>query len=146
MFSVSVFIAFWWVDAGTSLIRPIDPWIDHQHSFQMVMLRRPHQYPPKIASGVIYASRPGLPLLKAAWEEMVPRLLSRIGTKDYRDFGSVLFRDLMSSRTNLSVGLHSVSQASLQGFLKIGSTRNILPSDQHWMKRQESEPLYLSGE
>ena len=132
-----------WVDAATSLMRSVDSWIDRQHSFQMI--RRSHQVHPKIATQIIYAARPGLPLLKAAWEEMVPRLLSRSGTKVYRDFGPGLFRDLMASRPNLALALHAVPEVLLESFLKFGSSINILPSDQHWTKRQENESLYLSG-
>ena len=38
-----------WVDAATSLIRPIDSWLDRRHSFQM--LRRSHQHHPKFPGG-----------------------------------------------------------------------------------------------
>ena len=133
-----------WIDAATTLLRPVESWMDRQHSFQM--LRRSYQHPPKISSGVIYASRPGLPLLKAAWDEMVPRLLSRSGTKVYRDFGPGLFRDLLSSRPNLALGLHVVSESLLSGCLVLGSSSNVLPVHQHWSKRQECGSLYLSGE
>ncbi|MCB4389392.1 capsular polysaccharide synthesis protein [Synechococcus sp. MU1617] len=133
-----------WVDAATSLIRPVETWLDRRHSLQM--LRRSHQEHPKISSGVIYASRPGLPLLKAAWEEMVPRLLSRSGAKVYRDFGPGLFRNLMGSSPNIAFGLYAVPEALLEGFLKLGSSGNILSSDYHWSKRQQSESLYFSGE
>ena len=133
-----------WVDAATSLIQPIDVWIDRRHSFQM--LRRSHQHHPKISSGVIYASRPGLPLLEAAWAQMVSRLLSRSGTKVYRHFGPGLFRDLMASRPNLACGLHVISESSLKSMLKLGSSSKILPANQHWSKRQETESLSLSGE
>jgi len=133
-----------WVDAATSLILPIDSWIDRRHSFQM--LRRSHQHHPKISSGVIYASRPGLPLLQAAWEQMIFRLLSRSGTKVYRDFGPGLFRDLIASRPNLALGLHAVPEVLLQSFFKLGSSSNVLSAEEHWSKRQESESLYFSGE
>ena len=133
-----------WVDAATSLMQSVDSWIDRQFSFQMI--RRSHQAHPKIATQVIYASRPGLPLLKAAWDEMVPRLLSRSGTKVYRDFGPGLFRDLMASRPNLALGLHAVPEVLLQSVLKFDSSSNILSPEQHWSKRQEVESLYLSGE
>ena len=133
-----------WVDAATSLIQPVASWLDRRHSFQM--LRRSHQVHPKISSGLIYASRPGLPLLKAAWEQMVPRLLSRSGTKVYRDFGPGLFRDLLASHPNLAYGLNVISEDSLKSLLELGSSSNILPSQQHWTKRQELESLYFSGE
>ena len=103
------------------------------------------QVHPKIATQIIYASRPGLPLLKAAWEEMVPRLLSRSGTKVYRDFGPGLFRDLMSSRPNLALGLHAVPEMTLASCLTLGSSSNILPANQHWSKRQDNESLFYSG-
>ena len=133
-----------WIDAATSLILPVESWMDRRHSFQM--LRRTHQVPPKISTGVIYASRPGLPLLKAAWDEMVPRLLSRSGTKVYRDFGPGLFRDLLFSCPNLAYGLNVIPEDSLKSFLELGSSSNILPSQQHWTKRQELESLYFNGE
>ena len=132
-----------WVDAATSLMRSVDCWMDRRHSFQMI--RRSHQVHPKIATQIIYASRPGLPLLKAAWEEMVPRLLSRSGTKVYRDFGPGLFRDLMSSRPNLALGLHAVPEMTLASCLTLGSSSNILPANQHWSKRQDNESLFYSG-
>ena len=133
-----------WVDAATSLMRSVDSWINRQNSFQMI--RRSHQAHPKIATQIIYASRPGLPLLRAAWEKMVPRLLSRSGTKVYRDFGPGLFRDLMSSSPSLALGLHVVPETLLESFLKFGSSSEFLPPDHHWSKRQVSESLYLSGE
>ena len=132
-----------WIDAATSLIRPVESWLDRQHSFQMI--RRSHQVHPKIATQIIYASRSGLPLLKAAWEEMVPRLLSRSGTKVYRDFGPGLFRDLMSSRPNLALGLHAVPEMTLSSCLMLGSSSNIFSANQHWSKRQDNESLYRSG-
>lgn len=132
-----------WIDAATLLTHPVESWLDRQHSLQM--LRRSHQSHPKIATQVIFASRPGLPLLHAVWDEIVPRLLSRSGTKVYRHFGPGLFRDLMSTRPNLSLGLKPLPEMALQNFLKLGSCRNILPPDQHWTKRQESESLYISG-
>ena len=133
-----------WVDAATSLIRPVESWLDRRHSLQM--LRRSHQDHPKISTGFIYASRPGLPLLKAAWGEIVSRLLSRSGTKVYRDFGPGLFRDLIASRPNLALGLHVVPEVSLQSFFKLGTSSNVLSVEEHWSKRQESESLYFSGE
>ena len=133
-----------WIDAATSLIRPVESWMDRRYSFQM--LRRSHQVHPKISSGVIFASRPGLPLLKAAWDEMVSKLLSRSGTKVYRDFGPGLFRDLLSSRPNLALGLHAVPESLLDGCLMLGSSSTVLPAHQHWSKRQEDSSLYVSGE
>ena len=99
-----------WIDAATSLLRPVESWMDRQHSFQM--LRRSYQ---RIRRFLLsdFASRPGLPLLKAAWDEMVPRLLSRSGRKVYRDFGPGLFRDLLASRPNLAFGLHVVPESLL---------------------------------
>ena len=84
-------------------------------------------------------------MLKAAWEEIVPRLLARSGSKVYRDFGPGLFRNLMVSRPNLAVGLHVIPEALLDGCLKLGSSSSILPASQHWSKRQEIESLYYSG-
>ena len=133
-----------WIDAATSLLRPVESWMDRQHSLQM--LRRSHQVHPKISSGVIFASRPGLPLLKAAWDEMVPKLLSRSGRKVYRDFGPGLFRDLLASRPNLALGLHVVPESLLDGCLMLGSSSTVLPAHQHWSKRQENASLYTSGE
>ena len=133
-----------WIDAATSLLLPVESWMDRRHSFQM--LRRSHQEHPKISSGLIYASRPGLPLLKAAWGEMVSKLLSRSGTKVYRDFGPGLFRDLLASRPNLALGLHVVPESLLDGCLMLGSSSTVLPAHQHWSKRQEDASLYVSGE
>ena len=133
-----------WVDAATSLIRPIDSWLDRRHSFQM--LRRSHQVHPKIATQIIFAGRPGLPLLQAAWGQIFPRLLSRSGTKVYRHFGPGVFRDLLISHPQLALGLHAISEFSLQSALKLGSSSNILPLDQHWTRLQETESLYFSGE
>ena len=132
-----------WVDSATSLLRPVESWLDRRHSFQM--LRRSHQVHPKIATQLIFAARPRLPLLQAVWDEMVPRLLARSGTKVYRHFGPGLFRDLMASRPNLALSLHVITEDSLHHLLKLGSSSNVLPSEQHWTKRQVSESLYLSG-
>lgn len=133
-----------WVDAATSLLRPVECWIDRRYSLQM--LRRSHQVHPKIATQLIFAARPGLPLLQAAWSEIVLRLLSRSGTKVYRDFGPGLFRDLLTVRPNLAFGLNVVSELSLHSFLSLGSSSDFLSADQHWSKRQENESLYFSGE
>ena len=133
-----------WIDAATSLIRPVDSWLDRRHSLQM--LRRSHQVHPKIATKIIFAARPGLPFLSAVWTEIVSRLLARSGTKVYRDFGPGVFRDLMRSRPNLALGLHVLAEVSFKGSLNLGSSSNILPPDQHWVKRQINESLYLSGE
>ena len=40
-----------WIDAATSLTRPVESWLDRQHSLQM--LRRSHQIHPKIATQII---------------------------------------------------------------------------------------------
>ena len=133
-----------WVDAATSIIRPVDTWIDRRHSLQM--LRRDHQEYPKIATQIIYAARPDMPLLRAVWNEIVPRLLSRSGTKVYRHFGPGLFRDLMISRPSLALGLHVISESSARNSLLVGSSSSLLPAEQHWTKRQECESLYISGE
>ena len=133
-----------WVDAATSIIRPVDAWMDRRHSLQM--LRRDHQEYPKIATPIIYASRPGLPLLLAVWDEIVPRLLARSGTKVYRHFGPGLFRDLMISRPSLALGLYVISESSVRNSLLVGSSGSLLPAQQHWTKRQERESLYMSGE
>ena len=133
-----------WLDAATSLTRPVETWLDRRHSLQM--LRRSHQVHPTIATQFIFAARPGLPLLNAVWEKISACLLSRTGTKVYRDFGPGLFRDLMAVRPVLAFGLHAVPEVLLGSFLKVGSSSNILPSDHHWSKRQQSESLYFSGE
>ena len=133
-----------WVDAVTSTMRSVDSWIDRRHSFQM--LRRDHQEYPKIATQIIYAARPCLPLLCAVWNEIVPRLLARSGEKVYRHFGPGLFRDLMISRPSLALGLHIISESSVRNSLLIGSSSSVLPAEQHWSKRQERESLYVSGE
>ena len=133
-----------WVDAVTSTMRPVDSWIDRRHSLQM--LRRDHQKYPKIATQIIYAARPHLPLLRAVWNEIVPRLLARSGTKVYRHFGPGLFRDLMISRPSLALGLHAILESSVRNSLLVGSSSSVLPAEQHWSKRQERESLYTSGE
>jgi hypothetical protein len=133
-----------WVDAVTSTMRPVDSWIDRRHSLQM--LRRDHQEHPKIATQIIYAARPRLPLLSAVWNEIVPRLLARSGTKVYRHFGPGLFRDLMISRPSLALGLHVISESSVRNSLLVDSSSSVLPAEQHWSKLQEPESLYMSGE
>ena len=133
-----------WVDAVTSAMRPVDAWIDRRHSFQM--LRRDHQEHPKIATQIIYAARPDLPLLRVVWNEMVLRLLARSGTKVYRHFGPGLFRDLMISRPSLALGLHVISESSVRNSFLVDSSSSLLPAEQHWTKRQECESLYTSGE
>ena len=133
-----------WVDAATSTMRPVDSWIDRRHSLQM--LRRDHQEHPRIATQIIYAARPYLPLLRAVWNEIAPRLLARSGTKVYRHFGPGLFRDLMISRPILSLGLHAISESSVRNSILVDSSTSVLPAEQHWSKRQERESLYTSGE
>ena len=133
-----------WVDAATSTMRPVDSWIDRRHSLQM--LRRDHQEHPRIATQIIYAARPYLPLLRAVWNEIAPRLLARSGTKVYRHFGPGLFRDLMISRPILSLGLHAISESSVRNSILVDSSTSVLPAEQHWSKRQERESLYMSGE
>ena len=133
-----------WVDALTSTMRPVDSWIDRRHSLQM--LRRDHQEYPKIATQLIYAARPHLPLLRAVWNEIVPRLLARSGAKVYRHFGPGLFRDLMISCPSLALGLHVITESSVRNSFLVGSSSSVLPAEQHWSKRQERESLYTSGE
>ena len=133
-----------WVDAATSILKPVDTWIDPRHSLQM--LRRDHQKHPKIATQIIYAARPQLPFLRAVWNEIFPRLLARSGTKVYRHFGPGLFRDLMISRPSLALGLHVISESSVRNSFLVDSSNSMLPAEQHWTKRQERESLYTSGE
>ena len=133
-----------WVDAATSTMSSVDSWIDRRHSLQM--LRRDHQEYPKIATQIIYAARPCLPLLRVVWNEIVPRLLARSGTKVYRHFGPGLFRDLMISRPRLSLGLHVISESSVRNSLLVDSSSSVLPAEQHWSKRQDGESLFMSGE
>ena len=126
------------------IIRPVDVWIDRRHSFQM--LCRDHLEHPKIATEIMYATRPGFPLLSAAWNAIVPSLLARSGAKVYRLFGPGVLRDLMVSQPSLTLGLHVVSEVSICDSLQVWSSSSVLPVEQHWTKCQEREFLYTSGE
>ena len=132
-----------WVDAATVALKPLDTWLDRDQS--LVLLRRPHQEHPKVATQLIYASHKTHPLLQEAWVRLVYSLLHRLGVKVYRDFGPGLFRDLMVENPCLSEGLQVMQVQSLQSYFQIGSSSSVITADHHWSQRQQSESLYFSG-
>lgn len=131
-----------WIDAATHCLKPLDSWLDRRQP--LVLLRRHHQEHPHVWNGFIHAADPGHPLLAAAWEKMSALLLTRSGEKVYRDFGPGVIRDLLAAGAPLS-GLQVLKEHELKGALQKGSSNEMLPTDQHWSKRQGIESLYFSG-
>ena len=102
------------------------------------------QQHPKVCTGLIHAPAPGHPLLSAAWQVMSDALLARAGSKVYRSFGPGVLRDLLASGTwDHTLIVRPV--AELHGHLRFGSSSKVLPAEQHWSQRQQSESLYFSG-
>ena len=133
-----------WIDAATRCLAPLDGWLNRRQP--LVLLRRAHQQHPQICNGFIHAADPGHPLLFAAWQRIAATLLARRGQKLYRDFGPGLLRDLLAADDPvLQAGLEVIPETDLQHQLSIGSSREVVRSDQHWSKRQHHESLYLSG-
>ena len=141
-----------WIDAATTCRQPLDAWFNQRQP--LLLLRRAHQQHPKVWNGFIHAAAPGHPLLSAAWHRMASALLARSGERVYRDFGPGLLRDLMAGAAvetasvdsaGLEAGLQVLQEQDVQDQLQIGSSSEVLPGDQHWSKRQQTESLYLSG-
>ena len=131
-----------WIDAATTCHSPVEAWMDLKAP--LLLLRKPHQEHPKVCTGLIHAPAPGHPLLAAAWQSMAASLLARSGTKVYRCFGPGLLRDLLASGAwDHTLSVRPV--AELHDHLHFGSSSKVLPADQHWSQRQQSESLYFSG-
>ena len=131
-----------WIDAATTCLTPVEDWIDLQAP--LLLLRKPHQQHPKVCTGLIHAPAPGHPLLAAAWQSMAAALLARAGSKVYRSFGPGLLRDLLASGAwDHTLSVRPV--AELHEHLRFGSSSKVLPAEQHWSQRQQSESLYFSG-
>ena len=131
-----------WIDAATTCRQPLDAWLNQRQP--LVLLRRAHQQHPKVWNGFIHAAAPGHPLLAAAWHRMASALLARGGERVYRDFGPGLLRDLLAAGAP-EAGLQVLQEQDVQDKLQIGSSSDVLPGEQHWSKRQQTESLYLSG-
>ena len=127
-----------WIDAATTCRQPLDAWLN-QHQ-PLVLLRRAHQQHPKVWNGFIHAAAPGHPLLAAAWHRMASALLARGGERVYRDFGPGLLRDLLAAGAP-EAGLQVLQEQDLQAQLQIGSSSDVLPGEQHWSRRQQTESL-----
>ena len=133
-----------WIDAATCCLAPLECWLNRRQP--LVLLRRAHQQHPRICTGFIHAADPGHPLLMTAWERISAALLARRGEKVYRDFGAGLIRDLLAEGdADLQAGLEVLAETDLQTQLSIGSSSEVIQSDQHWSERQHHESLYLSG-
>ena len=133
-----------WIDAATRCLQPLDHWLNRRQP--LVLLRRAHQQHPKIWNGLIHAADPHHPLLQQAWQRIAAALLARGGTKVYRDFGPGVLRQLLAMGNGaLQAGLEVVPETDVKDQLVIGSSSEILGSDQHWSQRQGKESLYLSG-
>ena len=131
-----------WVDAATTCFSPVETWLDLQAP--LLLLRRSHQQHPQVCNGLIYAPAPGHPLLAAAWKSIESSLLARTGVKVYRSFGPGLLRDLLASGS----WAHTLTvwqETDLSAYLCFGSSSKVLPPEQHWSQRQQSESLYFSG-
>ena len=62
----------------------------------------------------------------------------------YRSFGPGLLRDLLASGAwDDTLSVWPVKE--LQEHLRFGSSAKLLPAEQHWSQRQQSETLYFSG-
>lgn len=131
-----------WIDAATTCRQRLDVWLNRRQP--LVLLRRAHQQHPKVWNGFIHAAAPGHPLLLAAWQRMASALLARSGERVYRDFGPGLLRDLLAAGAS-EAGLQVLQEQDLQAQLQIGSSSDVLPGEQHWSRRQQTESLYLSG-
>ena len=131
-----------WIDAATVLHQPLQAWLPMGHP--LVLLRRKQQTHPEVATGVMYAAA-GHPLLARAWDRMAAYLLLRSGTKVYRHFGPGILRDLIREQPQLGSLVQVLPEQQLSAFLRFGSSRAVLGSDQHWSSRQEQESLYFSG-
>ena len=133
-----------WIDAATRCLQPLDHWLNRRQP--LLLLRRAHQQHPKIWNGLIHAADPHHPLLQQAWQRIAAVLLARGGKKVYRDFGPGVLRQLLATGDGaLQAGLEVVPETDLKDQLVIGSSSEILGSDQHWSQRQGRESLYLSG-
>ena len=131
-----------WIDAATTCRQPLDAWFNQRQP--LLLLRRAHQQHPKVWNGFIHAAAPGHPLLAAAWHRMASALLARRGERVYRDFGPGVLRDLLAAGAP-EAGLQVLQEQDVQAQLQIGSSSEVLPGEQHWSKRQQTESLYLSG-
>ncbi len=144
VFRIAFLLAFGglWVDAATTCFSPVETWLDFQAP--LLLLRRSHQHYPQVCNGLIHALAPRHPLLAAAWQSMESSLLTRTGVKVYRSFGPGLLRDLLASGSwdhTLTVW----QETDLSDHLCFGSSSKVLPPEQHWSQRQQSESLYFSG-
>jgi len=131
-----------WVDAATTCLSPVEAWLDSQAP--LLLLRKPHQQHPHLCTGLIHAPAPGHVLLAKAWQLMSEALLARSGIKVYRSFGPGVLRDLLSTGAwDHTLKVRPVKE--LQAYLRFGSSSKVLPAEQHWSQRQQSESLYFSG-
>ena len=133
-----------WIDAATSCLKPLDSWLNRRQP--LLLLRRAHQQHPHICNGFMASSDPYHPFLREAWNRIASLLLARRGQKVYRDFGPGVLRNLLATGDGaLQAGLEVVTESDLHDYLVIGSSSEVLESDQHWSQRQRNESLYLSG-
>ena len=144
VFRIAFLLAFGglWVDAATTCLSPVETWLDFQAP--LLLLRRSHQQHPQVCNGLIHALAPRHPLLAAAWQSMESSLLTRTGVKVYRSFGPGLLRDLLASGS-WDHTLVVWQETDLSDHLCFGSSSKVLPPEQHWSRRQQSESLYFSG-
>ena len=130
-----------WIDAATVLYESIERWTPFGHP--LVLLKRNHQMGSGVATGFMCAS-PGHPLLARAWDRIAAYLLKRSGTKVYRHFGPGILRDLIREQPQLGALVHVLAEHEVSPFLRFGSSSNVLSTEEHWSKRQDSESLYFS--
>ena len=130
-----------WVDAATTCLSPVETWMDAQAP--LLLLRKPHQEPPTVWNGFIYAALPGHPLLQQAWTSIADSILHRRGTGVHKLVGPGLLRDLLAGGRFDAMTVIYPSQ-ELQTHLRIGSSSKVLPAEQHWSQRQRNESLYFS--
>ena len=93
---------------------------------------------------MIYAHAPHHRFLPAAWSAISDAIRHRRGTGVHKLVGPGLLRDLLAPGQFDSLVTIQPSQP-LAAHLQIGSSSKVLPAEQHWSQRQQSESLYFSG-
>ena len=130
------------MDAATTCFSPVETWLDLQTP--LLLLRKPNQTHPQVWNGLIYAQAPGHRFLQEAWGAISDAIRNRRGTGVHKLVGPGLLRDLLAP--GQFDGLVTIQPSQpLAAHLQIGSSSKVLPAEQHWSRRQQSESLYFSG-
>jgi mannosyltransferase OCH1-like enzyme len=129
-----------WVDAATTCLAPLGSWLDV--NAPLVLLRKPEMLSPLVWNGFIYSSTPGHPFLTAVWNQIAIAILHRQGTGIWKLFGPGLYRDLLRDG-GYDHCIQVLNKETYASGLRIGSSGEVLPPDQHWSNRQRQESLYF---